>query len=191
MFSGYGAHNQNDVAECSIWTATQRERAMLLHSILHWPKVADLKLWSFAFGHAIFLWNNMQNQDTLVAPIEVFTSARFENYKHLERHHVWGSSVFVLDPALRDGKKIPKWDPRSRLGMYIGNSQVNSSTVARVLNLRMGYITAQYHTVHGNLFSTVHNDGTALRILNPKFEMVSFELVWWMMWPLAMTELEI
>jgi hypothetical protein len=81
-----------------------------------------------------------------------------------------GSPVFVLDPALQDGKKIPsKWNPRSRLGMYLGNIPVHSSTVAIVLNLRTGYITEQYHTVHDDLFSTVHNDGTALGLLTPEF----------------------
>jgi hypothetical protein len=111
----------------------------------------------------------MPHRDTRLAPIEVFTSTKFQNYKHLDRCHVWGSPVFVLDPALQCGKKIPKWNPRSRLGMYLGNSPVHSSTVARVLNLRIGYITTQYHTVHDDLFSTVHNDGAALGLLTPKF----------------------
>jgi hypothetical protein len=142
---------------------------MLLHSILHLPEVTDLKLWPFALDHAIFLWNNMPNRDIHLAPIEVFTSTKFQNYKHLERWHVWGSPVFVLDPALQDGKNIPKWNPRSRLGMYLGSIPVHSSTVARVLYLRTGYITAQYHTVHDDLYNTVHNDGTALGILTPKF----------------------
>jgi hypothetical protein len=125
---------------------------MLLHSILHWPEVADLKLLPFALDHAIFLWNNMPHRYTCLAPIKVFTLTKFQNYKHLERCHVWGSPVFVLDPALQDAKKIPKWNPISILGMYPGNSPVHSSTVTRVLNLRTGYITAQYHTVHDDLF---------------------------------------
>jgi hypothetical protein len=53
--------------------------------------------------------------------------------------------------------------------MYLGSSPGHSSTVARVLNLRTGYITAQYHTVHDDLLSTVHNDGTALGLLTPEF----------------------
>jgi hypothetical protein len=53
--------------------------------------------------------------------------------------------------------------------MYLGNIPVHSSAEARVLNLRRGYITAQYHTVHDDLFSTVHNDGTALCLLTPTF----------------------
>jgi hypothetical protein len=79
-----------------------------------------------------------------------------------------GSPIFVLDPALQDGKKIPKWNPRSRLGMYLGNSPLHSSTVARVVNLRTGYITTKYHTVHDDIFITVHNDGTALGLLTPE-----------------------
>jgi hypothetical protein len=129
----------------------------------------DLKLWPFALDHAIFLWNNILNSDTRLAPIEVFTSTKFQNYKHLERCNVWGRPVFVLDPALQDGNTIPKWNQRSIVGMYLGNSPVHSSTVARVLNLRTGYITAQYHIVHDDLFSTVHNDGTALGLLTPEF----------------------
>jgi hypothetical protein len=129
-----------------------------------------LKLWPFALDHALLLWNNMPNHDSRLAPIEVFTSTKFQNYKHLEICHVWGSPIFVLDPALQDGKKIPKWNPISRLGMYLGNIPVQSSTVARLLNLRTGYIIIQYHsTVHDDLFSTVHNDGTALGILTPEF----------------------
>jgi hypothetical protein len=43
-FSGVGAHHQNGVAELSIRTVTQWARSMLLHSILHWLEVAELKL---------------------------------------------------------------------------------------------------------------------------------------------------
>jgi hypothetical protein len=51
-FSGAGAHHQNGVAERSIRTVTQWASAMLLHLILRWPEVADLKLWPFALDHA-------------------------------------------------------------------------------------------------------------------------------------------
>jgi hypothetical protein len=50
--------------------------------------------------------------------------------------------VHRADPSLQEGKQIPEWNPRSRLGMYLGNSPVHSSTVSRVLNPRTGYTTA-------------------------------------------------
>jgi hypothetical protein len=172
-FSVVGAHHQNGVAERSIRTVTQWARAMLLHSILHWPEVADLKLWPFAitqfsFGTTCLIVTHDSRQSR-------FSPTKFQNYKHLDRCHVWGGPVFVLDPALQHGKKIPKWNPRSRLGMYLGNSPVHSSTVARVLNLRTRYMTAQYHTVHDYLFGTVHNDGTALGLMTPELSSGKFD----------------
>jgi hypothetical protein len=110
-FSGTGAHHQNGVAERAIQTVTRWARAMLLHSIILWPDQADLALWPFALDHAVFLWNNIPSQTSSLAPIEVFTKTRFPNYNHLRRLHVWGCPVYVLDPKLQDGHKIPKWQP--------------------------------------------------------------------------------
>jgi hypothetical protein len=131
-FSGTGAHHQNGVAERAIQTVTRWARAMLranvtsasrrrlpnafpsrgpLHSIILWPDQADLSLWPFALDHAVFLWNNIPSQTSSLAPIEVFTKTRFPNYNHLRRLHVWGCPVYVLDPKLQDGHKIPKWQP--------------------------------------------------------------------------------
>jgi hypothetical protein len=54
-FYGVGAHHQNGIAERSIRTVTQWARAILIHSTLHWPEVADLKLWPFALDHVIII----------------------------------------------------------------------------------------------------------------------------------------
>jgi hypothetical protein len=43
-----------------------------------------------------------------------------------------GCPVYVLDPKLQDGQKIPKWDPRSRRGMFVGVSNAHSSIVGRI-----------------------------------------------------------
>jgi hypothetical protein len=45
----------------------------------------------------------------------------------------YGNVSYVLSPELQDGKKIPKWHPRSRRGMFVGYSPVHSSTVGQVL----------------------------------------------------------
>jgi hypothetical protein len=63
--------------------------------------------------------------------------------------------VYVLDPMLQDGKKVPKWLPRARRGLYVGVSQRHSTTVGRVLNLNTGHISDQYHCVYDDTFSTV------------------------------------
>jgi hypothetical protein len=135
VFSGTGAHHQNGVAERAIQTVTKWARAMLLHSILMWPDQADLSLWPFALDHAVYLWNNLPTQVSRLAPIEIFTSTRFPNYSHLRRLHVWGCPVYVLDPKLQDGHKIPKWSPRSRRGKFLGVSTSHSTTIGLICTM--------------------------------------------------------
>ena len=65
--------------------------------------------------------------------------------------------MYVLDPVLAAGKKLPRWQPRSRRGMFVGFSPVHSSDVPLILNLRTGHISPQYHVVFDDDFSTVQS----------------------------------
>jgi len=67
--------------------------------------------------------------------------------------------VYVLDP-LHNGSKLPKWNPRSRHGQYIGQSPLHASSVGLILNLQTGNVTLQYRVVHDDFFETVYADGT-------------------------------
>ena len=68
---------------------------------------------------------------------------------------MWGCPVYVLDPKLQDQKKLPKWRPRSRLGVYLGCSPSHHNTVGRILNPRTGYVSPQFHVVYDEKFETV------------------------------------
>ena len=105
-FSGTGAHHQNGVAERAIQTVVSWARTLLLHAAIHWPDMADLKLWPFALQHAVYLWNILPDQRTKLSPLELISGSRVPNYTHLQRLHVWGCPTFVLDPRLQDGKKL-------------------------------------------------------------------------------------
>jgi hypothetical protein len=69
--------------------------------------------------------------------------------------HVWGCPVYVLDPKIQQGQKLPRWAPRSKKGMFLGLSQQHASEVPLVLNLGTGSITTQFHVVCDDLFTTV------------------------------------
>jgi hypothetical protein len=162
---GIGAHHQNGVAERAIQTVTQWARTILLHQVLHWPDQSKIDLWPFALEHAVYVWNHLPRKDIFIAPVELFTGATFVDYDHIQRARVWCCPVHVLQPRLQDGKKLPKWDPRSRRGMFVGMSQSHSSNVGMILNLRTGNVSPQYHVVYDDLFTTVPN-GEAGGILN-------------------------
>lgn len=155
-YSGVGAHHQNGVAERGLQTTTTWARAMMMHQLIHWPEEFDPALWPFAMEHAVYIWNNMPKQRSGLTPAELFSGMKSPQNDAMTRARVWGCPVFVLDPKLQDGKKIPKWTKRSRQGMYLGASPEHSSTVGRVLNTITGYISPQYHVVYDELFQTVH-----------------------------------
>jgi hypothetical protein len=60
-----------------------------------WPDRSNLELWPFVLEHAISLWNNFPKQDSLLAPLELFTGTKFPSYDHLRRSHVWGCPVYM------------------------------------------------------------------------------------------------
>jgi hypothetical protein len=92
----------------------------------YWPDRAKLDLWPFALEHAVYIWNHLPKKDSLIAPVESFTGGTFGDFEHISRARDWGCSAYILDPKLQDGKKIPKWDPRSRRSMFIGMSPSHS-----------------------------------------------------------------
>ena len=155
-FSGVGAQHQNGVAERNIGTVSTWARANMLHSAYHWPQHASIKLWPMAINYAVWVFNHLPRIDTGLCPDEMWSQSR-TTHDDLRRAHVWGCPVYVLEPELQDGKKIPKWQPRARLGMFMGFSQVHSSLVALVLNTSTGKISPQYHVVFDDKFATVNS----------------------------------
>ena len=169
---GVGAHHQNGVAERAIRTVVWKARVMMLHASMHWPKTAVAELWPMAMEHAAYLHNitprsewvtkvasdSDDERETAITPMDIFTGSHEsmrDRLPLLRRQHVWGCPAYVLDPTLRDGGKLPKWQPRSRRGKYLGVSRRHASSVGQILNLKTGYISAQFHVVYDNFFETI------------------------------------
>eukprot|EP00804_Cyclotella_cryptica_P014513 CCRYP_004809-RB/>CCRYP_004809-RB protein AED:0.52 eAED:0.36 QI:0/0/0/1/0/0/2/0/183 len=102
---------------------------------------------------------------TGLTPLELLSKTKAD-HRDLLRSHVWGCPVFVLDPKLQDGKKIPKWNCRSRLGQFMGFSDGHSSLVANVCHLATGFVSPQYHVVFDDLLQTVFSSGDNDALVN-------------------------
>ncbi|MGH7954774.1 MAG: hypothetical protein ACREOZ_02315, partial [Gloeomargaritales cyanobacterium] len=154
--SGVGAHNQNGIAERGIRTVINRARILTLHANLRWPEMADSSLWPFALSYATHLWNTTPRELCGgLSPMEIFSSTKDE-FSMVNHSHVWGCPVYVLDPTIQDGKKLPKWQPRSRRGMFVGISDQHASTIGEILNLTTEAVSSQFHVVYDDWFSTVY-----------------------------------
>ena len=161
QLAGVGAHHHNGVAERSIQTVMSIARTMMLHAAIHWSEVADARLWPLAVQHAALLYNQMPNESTGLSPHDIFTKTRWPHSK-FQDFHVWGCPVYVLDKTIADGKKLPRWDSRSKRQVFVGMSRKHASTVPMVLNLETGAITPQFHVVFDDWFATVTSDPASL-----------------------------
>ena len=89
-----------------------------------------------------------------IAPIELFTGVT-KDVDMLRNEHTWGFLAYVLDPKLQDGKKLPKWNFRTRQGQYLGKSPKHSSSIELVRNLNTGFISPKFHVIYDHKFETV------------------------------------
>ena len=129
-------------------------RVMMIHAAIHWHEMADTQLWPMAVQYSVFIYNHLPNVQTGVSPYDRFTRTTWP-IKHIHNLHVWGCPVYVLHKSLQDGNKLSRWRARSKRCVYMGMSPFHKEDVALVLNPESGAITAQFHVVFDDTFSTI------------------------------------
>ena len=73
----------------------------------------------------------------------------------LKSNHTLFCPVYALNNRLQQGGKLPKWNPRARLGINLGLSPRHARSVTLVLNLSTGLVSPQFHVIHDDFFETV------------------------------------
>ena len=64
--------------------------------------------------------------------------------------------MYILDSNLQSGViGVPKWDPFSWIGIYLGHSPIHAGSVTLVLNPQTGHVSPQFHAVFDDNFITV------------------------------------
>ena len=74
---------------------------------------------------------------------------------NLDHFQPFGCPVFVLDANMQAGKKIPKWQLRSRVGINLGISNQHATSIVLVLNLTAGHVSSHFHVKFDPKFQTV------------------------------------
>ena len=154
-YCGVNAHFQNGIAERAIRDITDTTRTMLLHAKARWPSAVHLCLWPYAVRMAVYIYNT--------APVLLDGKSRIELFSGvnvgfcMKDNHVFGCPVFALQNDLAAGNTVPKWSPRSRLGLNLGPSPSHARTVNMVLNLFSGLVSPQFHCCYDDFFETTQH----------------------------------
>jgi hypothetical protein len=126
----------------------------------HWPDVVTIDLWPFALRMAADMHNATPGPSGL-SPEEIFTRQKGWPDQLLD-FHTFGCPVFVLDPSLQQGHKIPKWQPRSCQAVYLSHSPKHTQTLPIILDLKTGLCSPQYHVVFDDYFTSTKVQTTNL-----------------------------
>ena len=145
-FAGVNAHHQNGIAERPIRELQESTRAMLIHDTKRWPGIVTIHLWPYAIRMA----NQSYNATPLIAhtnkqsPNKIFDNSAVDiNPKHWKPFRC---PAYVLKSELQGTMGIhPKWDARSRAGIYLRQSPSHNRNVALVLNIHTRYVSPQFH----------------------------------------------
>lgn len=152
-FCGVNAHFQNGKAERRIRTLQELARSQILHAKAKWPAAITTNLWPYAVSNVSSIMNDTMAADHQLSRIERFTNSRVR--PRLAEHHHFGTPVYVLQNDLQSGKKIGKWMPRARIGIYLCKSPRHARSVSLILNPRTGMVSPQYHMKFDDTFGTV------------------------------------
>ena len=133
---------------------TRWTRTSLLHAKRRWPSVITTLLCPYALKTAIDRYNDFHFDKNGLTPPQKF--AKTSQKPIVSNRHPWGCPVFVLTKEAQESMS-PKWEPRSRVGIYLEHSPTHAGSVAMVLNPRTLHVSPQYPVVFDDTLSTLEH----------------------------------
>ena len=158
-YCGVGAHHQNGIVEAKNKLLTQGARTMLLHGIRMWPQLVTTMFWPFALKAMAERMNRLHIHADGSTPESRLYGLCGEAIP-VGSYHTLFCPVYVLDAKSQGPIGPPKWEPRSRIGVYLGHSPFHAGSVALVLNPTTGHVSPQFYVVFDDNFSTVLDGST-------------------------------
>ena len=61
-------------------------------------------------------------------------------------------------PPLQNHKKLPRWNARTRVGVYLGSSPHHAASVGLILSLDTGLVSPQYNCTYDDFFAMPQSD---------------------------------
>jgi hypothetical protein len=155
-FCAIGAHHQNEIIKNKNKMLTLLACTLLLHGICMWPQMIDTMFWPFAFKAAAERHNRLSINKDGLTPTTILHDVLVDAIP-IKTYHMLFCPVYVLDARTQSagGPGPPKWEPLSRIGVYLGHSPFHAGSVALVFNPRTGQVSPQYHVIFDDTFLTV------------------------------------
>ena len=95
-----------------------------------WPNIIDEMFWPFAIKAVAERLNNLQVDLTGQTPESILHVIEIEDIP-VKSYHTLFCPTYVLDARLQNsgGAGLPKWEPRSRIGVYLEHSPFHAGNM--------------------------------------------------------------
>jgi hypothetical protein len=121
-----------------------------------WPSAITISLWLYALHHINDVYNATPALKSGQIPLERFSATTVR--PKVFDFHPPACPVYILHNGLQGSGSCPnKWVKQSSCAVYLGKSPLHARSVALVLSLLTGYVSAQFHLKHDDFFETVKN----------------------------------
>ena len=80
-------------------------------------------------NHLTYIWNITPKEGSISPNAILSRTILKENYPEVKSLKIWGCPVYILDYKVASGQKLPKWDVKSRRGVYLGVSPSQTKQV--------------------------------------------------------------
>ena len=121
-----------------------------------WHQMIDDMFWPFAMKSVAERLNTLQIDTLGRTPEYIWHGIEVQDIP-VKSYHTLFCPTYVLYARLQSagGAGPPKWEPRSRIGVYLGHSPFHAGSVALVWDPTTGRVIPKYHVVFDDDFTTV------------------------------------
>ena len=153
LFMEWEQPHQDGIAERCILDLAESTHTMLLHAAHRWPETIFSNLWPQALKHATNCRNSLSHNNKEKSLISFFSQTTME--PNINHFHPFGCLVYILQAPLQNCNPFPKWNERSRVGIFLCHSPHQASSVPLILSTQTGLVIPQLHCVFNDNFDTV------------------------------------
>ena len=144
--SRVGVHHNNALSENSIKSTICNAPTMMIHSVLSCPEHNESDIWTYVIIHVAYFHNDTPHMLSRLSPTEVCSRSK-SSHRYSIYDHPWVCPMYVLQPWIQGGGKLPMWESGSRRGQYMGVSPLHAGTVGIIRNLNTDRTSTQFHVV--------------------------------------------
>ena len=155
-YCGVNAHHQNRKAEKRIRDLQDHARILIMQACYKWPEAISQHLWPYAVRVANETRNYTPCTTSGMIPIAAFSGT--EEIPKMSHLHTFGCPAYVLVNELQMKRKIDKWKPRCRVGIYLGPSPSHASSMHLIMSPATGHVSPQFHVTFDDFFETIKQE---------------------------------